>query len=87
MTRKAFEQLVHEGTQRIPAPFQKHLGDVALTIFQRPLERFCGQDPECIREEVAHTVWHELAHALGMLEGSLRKLERQRGRQQHARRA
>lgn len=132
MTRGVFERLVHEGAQRIPAPFRKHLDDVALiveneptreqmrgagvspgaelfglyhgtprteraylpyrlpdiiTIFQRPLERFCEGDPECIREEVAHTVWHELAHALGMSERQVRTFERRRGRQRRARRA
>lgn len=125
MTREAFERLVHEGAQRIPSPFRKHLDDVALlveneptrehmrgtrippgvelfglyhgtprteraylpyrlpdtiTIFQRPLERFCGGDPERIREEVAHTVWHELAHALGMSEHRVRRAERTRRR-------
>lgn len=125
MTRGAFERLVHEGAQRIPSPFRKHLDDVALiveneptreqmrgagvspgaelfglyhgtprteraylpyrlpdtiTIFQRPLERFCGQAPECIQEEVAHTVWHELAHALGIDEHRVRALERKRRR-------
>lgn len=123
MTRADFERLVHEGIERIPAQFRRHLDEVAvvverepslrkkreaviprtaellglyegtprteraylpyrlpekITLFQGPIERMCGNNAECIREQVAHTVWHELAHALGMSERRIRALERKR---------
>lgn len=123
MTRSAFEQLVTEGIERVPARFRAYLDEIAIvveteatreqkraagvaqrdellglyegiphtqragmphrlpdvmTLFHGPLERVSGGNPERVREEVAHTVWHELAHALGMPEGRVRRAERRR---------
>lgn len=69
---------VYEGTphtQRAGLPYR--LPD-KITLFQGPLERVCHGAAECLRDEVAHTVWHELAHALGLPEGRVRHLERRR---------
>lgn len=37
-----------------------------ITIFQGPIERYCGDDPDAIRDQVRRTVLHELAHHFGM---------------------
>ncbi len=130
MTRAAFERLVQEGAERIPAQFRKHLDEIpvivegeptraqrraarvgrgtgllglyvgtphtkraglpyrlpdTVTLFQGPIERACGGNAERIREEVAHTLWHELAHALGMDEHRVRRAERTRRSQSRTR--
>lgn len=124
MDRSAFEQIVAEGSARIPVAFRGYLREIALvvereptkahqrsaglasgeelfglyegtprterayltyrlpdkiTLFQGPIERACGGDPEAIKEEIARTVWHELAHALGILEERIEQLEADRG--------
>lgn len=47
-------------------------------IFQRPIEDEAGGDPENIREIVADTVWHEVAHYFGMDEGEVDEREARR---------
>ena len=37
-----------------------------ITIYQRPIERYCHNDPVRIREQVRRTVLHELAHHFGI---------------------
>ena len=37
-----------------------------ITIYQRTIERYCHGDPDRIREQVQHTVLHEVAHHFGM---------------------
>lgn len=37
-----------------------------ITIYQDTIERYCGGDPERIRERVRATVFHEVAHHFGM---------------------
>lgn len=37
-----------------------------ITIFQGPIERYCGDDSDAIRDQVRRTVLHELAHHFGM---------------------
>ncbi len=37
-----------------------------VTIFRRPIEAYCGDDPSRIRRQVRATVLHELAHHFGM---------------------
>jgi predicted Zn-dependent protease with MMP-like domain len=37
-----------------------------ITIFQHTIERYCHGDPDRIREQVRHTVLHEVAHHFGM---------------------
>ena len=37
-----------------------------ITIFQRTIERYCSGDPDRIREQVLHTVLHEVAHHFGI---------------------
>jgi predicted Zn-dependent protease with MMP-like domain len=44
-----------------------------ITIFQGPLERFCD-DPEQLREEIAVTVVHEIAHHFGISDEALHDL-------------
>lgn len=69
---------LYEGTPRTKREYLPYRLPEKITLFQRPVERSCGGDTERIREEVAHTIWHELAHALGMPETQVRRLERRR---------
>jgi predicted Zn-dependent protease with MMP-like domain len=36
-----------------------------ITIFKKPME-FTGQNLEAVREQVRHTIWHEVAHYYGL---------------------
>lgn len=49
-----------------------------VTIFQRPIER-AARSPREIPRIVYETLWHELAHHLGMNEDEVRQAERRRG--------
>jgi predicted Zn-dependent protease with MMP-like domain len=37
-----------------------------ITIYQRPIERYCHGDPDRIRKQVQQTVLHEVAHHFGI---------------------
>jgi predicted Zn-dependent protease with MMP-like domain len=37
-----------------------------ITIYQRTIEAYCHRDPDRIREQVRHTVLHEVAHHFGI---------------------
>jgi predicted Zn-dependent protease with MMP-like domain len=37
-----------------------------ITIYQRAIEAYCDGDPDRIREQVRHTVLHEVAHHFGI---------------------
>ena len=41
-------------------------GPEIITIYQHPIERYCHWDPNRIREQVQHTVLHEVAHHFGI---------------------
>jgi predicted Zn-dependent protease with MMP-like domain len=41
-------------------------GPEIITIYQHPIERYCHWDPYRIREQVQHTVLHEVAHHFGI---------------------
>jgi predicted Zn-dependent protease with MMP-like domain len=45
-----------------------------ITIFQRPIEALVGEDDEAIREQVRHTVVHEIAHFYGIDDDRLEEL-------------
>jgi predicted Zn-dependent protease with MMP-like domain len=47
-----------------------------ITIYQGPIERECGGDPACIREQVEETVIHEVAHYFGISDERLEELQR-----------
>ncbi|MFN3651800.1 MAG: metallopeptidase family protein [Armatimonadota bacterium] len=44
-----------------------------ITLFREPLLRFCAT-PEELREQVRHTVIHEIAHFFGISDDRLREL-------------
>jgi predicted Zn-dependent protease with MMP-like domain len=46
-----------------------------ITIFQWPIEQHCRTIEE-IREQVTHTVWHEVAHYFGLDHDQIHELER-----------
>ena len=48
-----------------------------IIIYQRPIEENAESEEE-VREMVADTVWHEIAHHLGMDEGEVRAAEHRR---------
>jgi predicted Zn-dependent protease with MMP-like domain len=45
-----------------------------ITIFQAPIEQVTNGDPEAIREQVRHTVIHEIAHHFGISDERLWEL-------------
>jgi predicted Zn-dependent protease with MMP-like domain len=47
------------GQARVPHP-------EIITIYQRTIEAYCHGDPERIRDQVRHTVLHEVAHHFGI---------------------
>ena len=47
-----------------------------ITIYRGPLERFYGDDPERLRDQVRRVVLHEIAHHFGISDERLRELDR-----------
>src|SRR6478736_4061479 len=47
-----------------------------ITIYQGPLERLYGRDPERMRKEIRRVVLHEIAHHFGISDERLRELDR-----------
>lgn len=47
-----------------------------ITIYRGPLERLYGADPEQLRLQVRHVVWHEVAHHFGISDERLVELGR-----------
>jgi predicted Zn-dependent protease with MMP-like domain len=47
-----------------------------ITIYEGPLERLYGQDPERLRREIRRVVLHEIAHHFGISDERLRELDR-----------
>ena len=47
-----------------------------ITIYRGPLERFYGDDPERLRDQVRRVVLHEVAHHFGISDDRLRELDR-----------
>jgi predicted Zn-dependent protease with MMP-like domain len=45
-----------------------------ITIYQKPIERLAGADEDKIREQVRHTVIHEIAHYYGISDERLDEL-------------
>ena len=45
-----------------------------ITIYQKPIEALVGEDDERIREQVRHTVIHEIAHFYGIDDDRLEEL-------------
>lgn len=57
-----------------------HYGGVLpdkITIFQRPIEAV-AKTKQAIRQMVAHTIWHEIAHHFGSTEKRIREIEMKR---------
>lgn len=48
-----------------------------ITIFKVPIEQYARTDEE-IREMVANTVWHEIAHHFGYSEEGIKNLEKKK---------
>jgi predicted Zn-dependent protease with MMP-like domain len=47
-----------------------------ITIYQGPLERHYGQDPELLRRQIRRVVLHEIAHHFGISDERLVELDR-----------
>ena len=47
-----------------------------ITIYRGPLERLHAQDPEQLREQIAHVVRHEIAHHFGISDQRLVDIDR-----------
>lgn len=73
---------LYEGTPRTERQYAPFLYPEKITLFWRSFAELCGADAKCLEEEVAHTVWHELGHALGLSERAIRAREVRRQRRQ-----
>lgn len=49
-----------------------------ITIFQRPIEEEAHGDSDLIKKLVSDTVWHEVAHYLGLSEKEVRRREEEK---------
>ena len=47
-----------------------------ITIYQGPIERSSGPDPDRLRAQVRRVVLHEIAHHFGISDSRLRELDR-----------
>ena len=47
-----------------------------ITIYQGPLERYYGMNPQTLRQEIRRVVLHEIAHHFGISDERLRELDR-----------
>ncbi len=47
-----------------------------ITIYQGPLERHYGHDPETLRRQIRRVVVHEIAHHFGISDERLQELDR-----------
>ena len=47
-----------------------------ITIFRGPIERLAGDDPERLRGEIRHVVFHEIAHHFGISDERLIEIDR-----------
>lgn len=47
-----------------------------ITIFQKPIERRCGQNDTEVAAEIARVVKHEIAHHFGISDARLRELDK-----------
>lgn len=56
---------LYEGVPLTAQGAREHPPEI-VTIFQRPIEEYCGHDPARMRRQVQATVLHELAHHFGM---------------------
>ena len=45
-----------------------------ITLFQHPIEQICNTQQE-LREQIRHTVWHEVAHYFGLNHDDIHALE------------
>lgn len=52
---------------------QPYLPD-RITLFQEPIEQLC-HDIGQLKEQIRHTVWHEVAHYFGLSHDDIRTLE------------
>ena len=47
-----------------------------ITIFQKPIERRCGQNDTKVAAEIARVVKHEIAHHFGISDARLKELDK-----------
>jgi len=47
-----------------------------ITIFQKPIERKCGQSDTKVATEIARVVKHEIAHHFGISDARLKELDK-----------
>ena len=120
ISQKEFEELIEDGINAIPKPFNEKIDNIAflaedepsaqqrkelglhcdqtlfglyegvplpqrmgvlkivpdkITIFKNPIEAF-SNSLEDVRQQVKHTVWHEVAHYFGLDHDRIHEIER-----------
>ena len=66
---------LYEGVSLTRRNGQTHYPPDKITIFKGPMQRASNTIPE-LKEEIRHTVWHEVAHYFGLDHDQIHKLER-----------
>ena len=65
---------LYEGVPLIKRQGMTGFGPDKITIFKQPMERACETIAD-IKEQVRHTVWHEVAHYFGLDHDQIHALE------------
>ena len=65
---------LYEGTPLSMRQGLSHLYPDKITLFKRPLQYGAGTEKE-LKEQIKHTLWHEIAHYYGLNHDQIRGLE------------
>lgn len=63
----------YSGVDRSRGTWSAHVRHI-IYIYQPSLERLCGSNKELLRHEIRRTVFHELAHHLGMSHAQMKQV-------------
>lgn len=66
---------LYEGVPLTRRGGQTHFGPDKITIFKNPMLAYVST-PDQLRQEVRHTLWHEIAHYFGLNHAQIHALER-----------
>ncbi len=65
---------LYQGTPLSQRQGMTHLLPDKITLFKRPLQ-YRADSPAGLKEQIKHTLWHEIAHYYGLDHDQIRELE------------